>query len=71
MSMSRKHYQQIATIIDNTRNEFAGDSASQAAIKDIAEGLASMFKQDNGSFSYTQFFDACGLPVPSRFAGAR
>jgi hypothetical protein len=71
MSMTRKSYTETAEYVNTIREQLKDDETAQGAVQELAEHLAGMFKRDNGSFSYTRFFAACGLPVPSRFAGVR
>jgi len=52
-AMSKKHYVRIAKVIAALED--------RATAKIIAEELASMFKADNGNFSFDTFYTACGV----------
>jgi hypothetical protein len=56
MAMSRKHYERAAMVIRENDNGQGSEVA-----KGIARGLATMFKQDNGSFDRSRFMSACGF----------
>jgi hypothetical protein len=60
MSMSRKHYQEVAAILkDEIEHEPLTDS--HTALRRIANELADMFKRDNSSFDRARFLRAAGL----------
>jgi hypothetical protein len=75
MSMTQKHYVEIAAILKSAGDQHLdeGDNGSTGALvlQDITAELASFFKRDNSSFSYSRFFEAAGVAVPARFAGRR
>jgi hypothetical protein len=57
--MSRKHYRQIAAVInDNRRSESA---IARLAVAGVARDIADILKRDNPRFRYDKFFEACGL----------
>ena len=58
--MSKKHYQQVAEIINKTRAIHA-DENSKEAINHIASELCIMFKMDNANFKSFKFLEACGV----------
>ena len=60
MSMSRKHYREVAEIIRvavNHAETYDGTSTARM----IADEMASMFKRDNGLFDRDRFMTACGF----------
>jgi hypothetical protein len=69
MAMSRKHYRQAAELISNALESVSEDNdveqavrdKTTAAVKDVADGLADMFRADNSRFNRSQFMAACGL----------
>lgn len=69
MAMSRKHYREAAEIIARVAeggSSFEGlegmiNTGRREAAREIADGLAIMFKQDNPAFRRDQFMEACGL----------
>lgn len=66
MAMSKKHYEETARIIASTVRYAQDLSAARRdaktdAAKEIAEGMASMFGQDNGRFDPRTFMAACGF----------
>lgn len=60
MAMSRKHYREVAKII-NDAVESSDSPDGDAVARQIAAELARMFKADNPNFRREQFMDACGL----------
>lgn len=70
MAMSRKHYREAAEVIKNVVTEAelqtpARKKAATEAAREIARGLANMFRADNGLFDRAKFMDACGLGDPN------
>jgi hypothetical protein len=66
MSMSRKDYESAAEIIANSwkyaRYETpVRKAAKEATLREVMEGLASMFGRDNGRFDRDKFKTACGF----------
>lgn len=62
MTMTRKHYREVAEVISNNlRFEDAPDGKD--AIAGVAQDLAAMFKRDNSNFRYDTFYQACGLDI--------
>lgn len=66
MTMSRKDYVAAAAVIANemlwaSKETPVRRKERELAIRSIAEGLMSMFGQDNGRFDRQIFITACGL----------
>jgi hypothetical protein len=68
MSMSRKHYREVAELIksqvDEMYSTFVNDDeigTGQAILFNITSGLATLFKIDNSQFDRQKFMDACGI----------
>jgi len=66
MSMTRKHYVEVAEIIAaevDTAKALTPvrRGAALGALDSTARGLATMFAYDNRSFDRTRFMNACGL----------
>jgi hypothetical protein len=64
MAFTRQHYVAIARIIKDTKNDYSGEASARgaiAALKQVANDLASFFKQDNSSFDKERFLNACGF----------
>jgi hypothetical protein len=68
--MTRKNYIAAADIISSRLGDAPSDDARKA-IEQVAGDLADMFRRDNAAFSFTRFYDACGMAVPSHHAGRR
>ncbi len=63
MSISKKHYVEIAKIIFVERN-FVPDENKVlvgSVLNVVSRELASMFKRDNPEFNRTRFLEACGV----------
>lgn len=66
--MSRKDYNAVAALINNlntnipygTKDQYYDDGYADA-IKDLTDGLADIFAQENERFEYTRFIRACGV----------
>ena len=74
MAMSRKHYREVAEILNDHLREIKAESREPGEIEvveSIAANMAEFFKRDNGNFQYGQFYKAVGMDVPSRHVGAR
>lgn len=57
--MTRKDYELIAQVINETREDEGWENARSAIIW-LAETLAERLEQDNPRFSSETFFKACG-----------
>jgi hypothetical protein len=68
--MTRKNYVAAAAIISSRLLDAPSDDARKA-IEAVAGDLADMFGRDNAAFSFTRFYGACGLAVPSHHLGQR
>lgn len=55
--MSKKHFIEVAAIIESSINEHG----LNPAVADIAHELASFFKRQNSNFDRARFLDACGV----------
>lgn len=67
MAMSRKHYREAADVVNSAHTGDTGHPADAVRLetaRDIAKGLARMFKIDNSNFDREKFMDACGLGEP-------
>lgn len=74
MSMSRKDYIAAAEIIAaankaNKDNTPTVRKAKNAALREVMEGLCSMFGRDNGHFDRYKFQTACGYGTVPTFDG--
>jgi hypothetical protein len=58
MTMSRKDFEAIATIIDVTRADYGADGG----VREVATELANYFVRVNHRFDRERFLEACGLP---------
>lgn len=62
--LSRRYYQQIASVLAdaiNTARE-AGDEETAIYIShQVVEILARLFKLDNPNFNCSRFYEACGI----------
>lgn len=66
MSMSRKDYIAAAAVIANEVKHIndmtpVRKTTAEQTLRSVAEGLCSMFGQDNGRFNRSIFMTACGL----------
>jgi hypothetical protein len=65
MTMSRKQYREVASILESQIASAEYLPESSAAVRmttsRIAKDLADMFKRDNSRFRYDTFFEAAGL----------
>jgi len=67
MSMSRKHYREVAAILKAERfsqaDEDTFDDAlgANSVLDNVARGLATMFQIDNRNFDRDKFLEACGI----------
>lgn len=60
MSATRRTYVKIAAVIAAALTD-TDDVRTQAAIANVARGIADAFKQNNPEFRYDRFFPACRL----------
>lgn len=60
--MSRKHYQEIAEMLNHRRTEYEGRPMEMAALRSITQEMALIFKRNNRNFNAGKFFDAAGFP---------
>lgn len=59
MAMSRKHYREAAALLRTALPAKGKRQPTRSAtVREIADGLASMFAQDNPSFRRSTFMDA-------------
>jgi hypothetical protein len=70
MSMTRKHYVEVAETIKRSVEWSADETpvrkaARLQAAQEIANGMANMFAYDNGRFDRDRFMNACGLGNPN------
>lgn len=76
MSMSRKHYVEVAAVLNRSLNrarlvvddevvEGQWEPVAYESLRDVAEGLAAVFGRDNGSFNRARFMDAAGFGDPN------
>jgi len=71
--MSRKHYRAVAEVIASAAvdaREVHPSETPIGVVEQIARELADVFKRDNSAFSYTTFYEACGIE-PSVHVGRR
>lgn len=67
MAMSRKHYREVAGIINmelKNAEAFVNDDeigTAQYVLDNVAKSLAAMFQIDNSNFNRAQFLEACGI----------
>lgn len=70
MTMSRKQYREVASILEGqiASAEYLPESSAAVVMTTarIAKGLADMFKRDNSAFRYDTFFEAAGLDANGR-----
>ena len=62
--MSRKDYRATADLIKSQRRLDGPTEATRLAndtLRNIADGMASIFKADNSRFDRQKFMEACGL----------
>jgi hypothetical protein len=57
--MTRKHYEQLAKMIRQHRQD--DDGTNSATIASIADSLACICESDNPRFNRETFFTACGM----------
>ncbi|WP_329272083.1 hypothetical protein [Streptomyces sp. NBC_01451] len=59
MAMSRKHYREAAALLRTALPPKGKRQPTRSAtVREIADGLASMFARDNSSFRRSTFMDA-------------
>jgi hypothetical protein len=58
-SMTRKHFQALADLVDYARNEDMFADAETA--KDFANDLADLCRGFNNNFNRERFLEACGV----------
>lgn len=59
MTMSRRHYREAAALLRAALPPKGKRQPTRTdTVREIADGLASMFAQDNGHFRRTTFMDA-------------
>lgn len=56
--MSRKHYREVAEILQSAEDV----TTDREALAEVARELALMFKRDNPRFDAGKFFGAAGFP---------
>lgn len=66
MSMSRKDYVAAAGVIANEMKHISDmtpvrKTTAEQTLRSVAQGLASMFAQDNGRFDRSIFMTACAM----------
>jgi hypothetical protein len=64
MSMSRRHYREVAQLIKEAYSEHFDTECSPAYVQGwllsyVAAGLATMFELDNTNFDRYKFIEAC------------
>jgi hypothetical protein len=69
MAMSRKHYREVAEIINGANGEVFDTELSPAYVQGwllsyVASGLATLFEYDNARFDRDKFMEAC-FPTPT------
>lgn len=57
--MSKKHYQEIARIIAETKIRYLDTDEPISALAHVALELCSVLKQDNPNFNHEKFLEAC------------
>jgi hypothetical protein len=63
MSLSRKHYIEIAKLILELRDvDWRFDETIDEGLSDFISSLCYYLKQDNPNFDYKKFETACGFP---------
>ena len=62
MSMSRKHYDAIATAISKALDDHAADHCRDVG-RTIATNMAMVMKADNPRFDTDRWMAACGYPT--------
>lgn len=62
MSISKKHFEEIAAELRAAR-ELDSNPAARQAVERVAEGLAKIFAGENPRFDRARFLKACGLPA--------
>ena len=58
MSMSRRDYVNIASLLDALRGE-----CDNCTLEEVARGMARIFERDNEHFDRARFLEACGIEV--------
>lgn len=67
MSMTRKHYKEVAAAISETFDRAADYKYSpEKALGYLADKLADIFQEDNALFDRTTFLDAAGFSKSDR-----
>lgn len=56
MSLSKKHFVTIASILNDVRPEMDGQ-----LYEDLVDGFVTYFKSQNESFDFARFEKACGI----------
>jgi hypothetical protein len=69
MAMSRKHYREVAEVINGAYTEHFDTELSPAYVQGwvlsyVAAGLAALFNEDNERFDRERFMEAC-FPTPT------
>jgi hypothetical protein len=59
--MSKKHYEALAAVIEETKEDCAGAPFAQSALKMTAERIADYLATDNPRFDRARFLRACGI----------
>lgn len=66
--MSRKHYVEVARVIDAELSINRDNAAVVTAVENLTLSLADLFKRDNSAFDRQRFYTACGLNAMGRRA---
>ena len=77
MSMTRKHYVEVAAVLNRSLNrvrlvdgegdvvEGQWEPGAYEALREVAEGMGAVFGRDNGRFDRNRFMDAAGFGDPN------
>lgn len=59
--MSKRHFEALAAIIDNTRQHVEGGYTARGAMLEIAQHVAEVCRNENPQFDRARFMAACGF----------